>query len=191
MKQSRMDKEFEALQMGAMSHADFRALFEAKLQDMEECEGLDMPTEQTLYRAYLNKIHGELRAVTLSKDWKLDGKDKPARRAVTWKDVAKAVSMHLEEKADITATGAKAGDFLLSIAPASASQGLTMLANSSASPTNPYDAQDLQLSHQAQPQTQGVNPQSQPQQLPPTWAQQPRKGEAGLPESVQQYPGAV
>ena len=113
MKQSRMDREFDSLAMGAMTHADFRALFEAKLQDMEECEGLDKPTEQTLYRAYLNKIPGELRTVTLSKDWKLDGKDKPARRAVTWRDVAKAVSMHLEERADITATGARAGDYLL------------------------------------------------------------------------------
>ena len=110
MKQSRMDKEFDALQMGAMSHADFRALFEAKLQDMEECEGYDMPTEHALYRAYLGKIPGELRAVTISKDWKLDGKHQSARPAKSWRDVAKAVSMHLEERADITATGAKAGD---------------------------------------------------------------------------------
>ena len=46
-KMVRLDQEFEMLQQGALSHADFRALWEDKLQDMIESD-MDMPTEQTL-----------------------------------------------------------------------------------------------------------------------------------------------
>eukprot|EP00973_Karenia_brevis_P029227 4031013-Karenia_brevis.AAC.1 len=43
-KATRLDRELVALTQGGMSHADFRALFDAKLQDMEDCPGYDMPT---------------------------------------------------------------------------------------------------------------------------------------------------
>ena len=48
-KMTRLDKEFETLEQGGLSHAGFRALWEIKPQVMEENQ-MDMPTEQTLYR---------------------------------------------------------------------------------------------------------------------------------------------
>jgi hypothetical protein len=78
-----------------MSHSDFRALFESKLQDMDESP-MDMPTEQTLYRKYLTKIAPTLRNQVLSKEWKIDGEDKPARTPTTYKEVAKACGLILE-----------------------------------------------------------------------------------------------
>ena len=50
----RVEKEFERLEQGTMSHADFRALFESKLEDLKEA-GIDVNRwdEQTLYRHYL------------------------------------------------------------------------------------------------------------------------------------------
>ena len=56
----RLDREFAMLEQGGMSHADFRALFESKLQDMEESD-MDMPTEKTLFREYLTKLTPENR----------------------------------------------------------------------------------------------------------------------------------
>ena len=53
-KMTRLDKEFDALEQGGFSHADIRALWESKLQDMEESR-MDMPSEQTLQRKYLLK----------------------------------------------------------------------------------------------------------------------------------------
>ena len=49
----------------------------------------------------------------LSKDWKLDGDGHPARPPVTYGDVAKAIGLLLEEKADIHATGQDAPDSLM------------------------------------------------------------------------------
>ncbi len=46
-KMTRLDREFDALVQGNMTHADFRALWDSKLQDMEE-SGMDMPTSSTL-----------------------------------------------------------------------------------------------------------------------------------------------
>jgi hypothetical protein len=103
-KMTRLDKEFESLEQGGMTHSDFRALFESKLQDMDDSP-MDMPTVQTLYRKYLTKIAPTLRAQVLSKEWKIDGEDKPARAPSTYKEVAKACGLILEEKADIYAAG--------------------------------------------------------------------------------------
>ena len=88
------------LEQGGMSHADFRALFEAKLQDMEEAH-LDMPTSAALYRKYLQKLNPDLRTRVLQKEWKVDGPDKSARNPKTHRDLAIAVGLCLEEKADI------------------------------------------------------------------------------------------
>ena len=52
----RLEREFERLNQGGLSHSDFRALFLDKLEDMEECEGMDKLTEQQLFRRYLAKI---------------------------------------------------------------------------------------------------------------------------------------
>ena len=113
-KLTRLDKEFEELHQGGLSHADFRTLWDSKLQDME-VSGMDMPTDETLYRKYLTKLNGELRARVLSKEWKIDGPDSVPRPATTHKDVAVAVGLGLEERADIYATSAAAGDSLYGI----------------------------------------------------------------------------
>ena len=111
-KMTRLDIEFEALEQGGMSHADFRALFEGKLQDMEESQ-MDMPTAQTLYRRYMQKLSPELRHGVQSKEWKIDGEDHPPRRPVTHRDIARAVGLYQEEKADILATGTRSDTLML------------------------------------------------------------------------------
>ena len=103
-KETRVEREFEVLEQGCMSHADFRALFASKLQDMKEAN-LDMPTDAALYRKYLTKLAPELRTRVLSKEWKIDGPDKPARNPKSHREVAIAVGLCLEEKADIYCTG--------------------------------------------------------------------------------------
>ncbi len=108
-KMTRLDREYAALVQGGLSHADFRALWVAKLQDMVEAK-MDMPTEHTLFRNYLNKIKAELRVGVMQKDWKLDGQDKPARQPTTHEEVAIAVGQLLEEKADIHAAGNAGAD---------------------------------------------------------------------------------
>ena len=113
-KQVRLDKKFEALEQGGMGHADFRALWESNLQDMEE-SGMDMPTSTTLYRKYLTKLNAELRVGLLSKEWKVDGPECPPRPLQTHHDVAVAAGLWLEEKADIHATGDAAADTFMVI----------------------------------------------------------------------------
>ena len=71
-KLTRLDREFEGLEQGGLSHADFRALFDSKIQDMEEAS-MDMPSTHTLFRKYLQKLNPELRVkiqsrITRSKD---------------------------------------------------------------------------------------------------------------------------
>ena len=120
----RLDKEFEALEQGGLSHADFRALWDAKLQDMEE-SGMDMPTETTLYRKYLTKLSPGLRMQVISKDWKIDGPDKPPRMVKTYQDIARAVGLALEEKADIHATGHAGYDSLMNLDGSPTHRGVT------------------------------------------------------------------
>ena len=84
-KKTRLDIEFEGLTQGGLSHADFRALWESKLEDWVEAK-MDMPTADTLYRKYLCKLNAELRRLVLSKDWRVDGEDNPPRKCKTWED---------------------------------------------------------------------------------------------------------
>ena len=84
---------------------------------------MDMPTEQTLYRKYMCKLNPEIRTGVLSKDWKVDGEGYPARAPKTHQEVARAVSLLLEARADIHATGTTGFEGLMSIdngVPASA-----------------------------------------------------------------------
>ena len=104
-RQTRIDREFESLVQGGLSHAEFRALFEDKLQDIRECPGMDMPSEKLLYRKYLAKIKPEYRLRVMQKDWKIDGEDNPPRTCKTYHDVAKAIALSQEETADIIAVG--------------------------------------------------------------------------------------
>ena len=89
----------------------FRALWDCKLQDMEESK-MDMPSDTTLYRRYLSKINPEMRVRILQKEWKIDGPESPPRNPRTHQDVAIAAGLLLEEKADIYATGTVADSFM-------------------------------------------------------------------------------
>ena len=93
---ARLDREFDCMQQGGMSHADVRALFEKKLQDMREAE-MDMPTQPTQFRKYLQKLASHLRAGVMSQDYKLDGPSKPARAPETYQELAVAVGFYLGE----------------------------------------------------------------------------------------------
>jgi hypothetical protein len=81
---------------------------------MEDSE-MDMPTEQTLHRKYLVKIKPELRIRVLSKEWEINGEARPPRMPTTHREIAQAVGLLLEEKADIDATGHGAYDTLMNI----------------------------------------------------------------------------
>jgi hypothetical protein len=104
-KMTRLDTEFNRLQQGGMKHADFRALWLDKLEDIAECTEMDKKTPQQLYIAYLNKITPTLRAAVLSKEWRIDGNNAPPRNPKTHQDIAKACGLVLEERADISCTG--------------------------------------------------------------------------------------
>ena len=110
----RLDLQFENLQQGGMSHADFRAVWTQTIQDMKGAQ-MDLPSEKTLYRKYLMKLNPELRKNVISKDWKIDGKGKPQRAPETALDLQKAVGLFLEEKADIHAAGQNNQDSLMSL----------------------------------------------------------------------------
>ena len=51
-KQIRLEKEYNALQQGSWHHAEFRARYEEKIQDMKD-SGMDMPSSKTMCRQYL------------------------------------------------------------------------------------------------------------------------------------------
>jgi hypothetical protein len=87
-KMTRLDREFEALVQGGLTHSDFRALWLVKLEDMNECEFIDKMTPLQLYRKYLNKINPVLRSAVLSKEWKIDGEDTPGRNPTTHQELS-------------------------------------------------------------------------------------------------------
>ena len=66
-KKVRLDHQFENLQQGGMSHADFRAVWTDVIQGMTEAK-MDLPSEETLFRKYLIKLNPEFRKNVLSKD---------------------------------------------------------------------------------------------------------------------------
>ena len=112
-KQTRIEAQFEALQQGNLKHADFRILFEVKLQDMRE-SGIEIPREDTLYRKYSGKMNSDYRVHLLSKDWRIDGPDKPARKPMTYREIGRAVALLLEERQDIVASSTSS-DQLMSL----------------------------------------------------------------------------
>ena len=114
-KLTRLDQEYQALCQGAMNHAEFRCLFESKLQDMTECENYEMPSESVLYRNYLCKLRPDLKSEVMRKEWKVDGPTNPPRPTATWRDVAKAVGLLLEERSDIDAARVAVGDSILNV----------------------------------------------------------------------------
>ena len=114
-KMTRLDQEYQALCQGGMNHAEFRVLFESKLQDMAECTNYEVPMESVLYRNYLCKLRQNLKSEVLRKEWKLDGPTNPPRPMATWRDVAKAVGLLLEERSDIDAARVAVGNSIMNL----------------------------------------------------------------------------
>ena len=83
------EKSFEELIMGRLSQSAFHAKWEYCLEELENA-GVDVPSEDTLYRRYLRKITPELRASVLKQVFPLEG-DKPSRKPLTWEEVADCV----------------------------------------------------------------------------------------------------
>ena len=99
-REDRLDKEFEALKQGNSTHAEFRALFGEKLDEVEDAKMDLVESEATIRRKYLSKLNLDLRATVLSKTWPLGGEERPSRRPTTWVEVATAVELELESRAD-------------------------------------------------------------------------------------------
>ena len=103
--QIRLDNDFKGLTMGGRPHAEFRSLFEQKIDEMEEFECLVSPA--ALCRAYLTKITPDLRQAVMYREWPLDPGDGDKasmhRAPVTWQEVARCCVLVLEKRMDIKA----------------------------------------------------------------------------------------
>ena len=101
-REDRLDREFQALTMGQKTHAEFRAQFEGKLDELEDA---DIHHEtKVLRRYYLSKITDDLRSAVLQKSWPLDGELCPTlRKPMTWEEVAQCVEFELSTRADTKA----------------------------------------------------------------------------------------
>jgi hypothetical protein len=118
-RKERVEKEFEDLVMGKLSHSAFRAEWEYYLEEFGDAE-LDLPSKDTLYRRYLRKITPELRSAVLKQVWQLEPDGNP-RKPETWEEVAECVEMELESRADARAPQ----DSLHAMGEASAASVLT------------------------------------------------------------------
>ena len=49
-------------------------------------------------------MNSDYRVHLLSKDWRIDGPDKPARKPMTYREIGRAVALLLEERQDIVAS---------------------------------------------------------------------------------------
>ena len=103
-KQERIDKKFTQLEMGRMSHAQFRGSFEECLEEHEEAD-MDPGNAQTLTRKYIMKLSGDLRHAVSTKMWPLDGPDRVGRKPRTWEEVGDACEMELRDRADCFSHG--------------------------------------------------------------------------------------
>ena len=96
-RQTRLDGEFDRLYQGGLKHADFRILFETKLQEMKE-SGMEMLGEETLYREYLAELDSDYRIPLMHMDWKIAGPGMPARKPKNYKEIGRAVGLLVEER---------------------------------------------------------------------------------------------
>ena len=69
-----------------------------------EGAGIAMPTTNTLYRRYLEKITAEFRSLILNRSYSLDGMDpQPPRKPQSWQEIAECIELELESRADARA----------------------------------------------------------------------------------------
>ena len=99
-KQTRVENEFDALEMGRMPHSAFLVEWERLLIELDDA-GISLPDTSTLYRRYLQKLAPELRSTILTRTWMLD--DGPPRKPGAWQECAECVAQELESRADAKA----------------------------------------------------------------------------------------
>ena len=92
-KQTRVEKEFIALEMGRLPHSAFLAEWERFLLELEEA-GVTISDADTLFRRYLQKLSGDLRSIILTRTWLLgpEGVNSAPRKPVTWEECIERVS---------------------------------------------------------------------------------------------------
>ena len=96
-KQTRIETEFNQLEMGRLPHSAFLTEWERLLIAMDDA-GISLPDENTLFRRYLQKLVPDLRSTLLAKGWVLD--KGPPRKPKTWQECAECVAQELEGRAD-------------------------------------------------------------------------------------------
>ena len=99
-RENRLEREYNALQQGKMSSAEFHAQYEKLANEMRRA-GMGIASDpEALRRNYLRKINSELSTKILSFTWELDGPDKPTRKPKTWQEVYTAIIQELRVQAD-------------------------------------------------------------------------------------------
>ena len=97
----RLAEEFRQLSMGRTSHSEFHSKWEEVVEEMEAAGMSDDLGTTTLRREYLAKLTQELRDAVMSKELHLiDGPESPPRKPTTWQEIAEAVELVLENRAD-------------------------------------------------------------------------------------------
>ena len=96
-KQSRVESEFNALEMGRLPHSMFLVEWERLLIALVDAD-IVLPDPATLFRRYMQKLTTELRSALMSRTWVLD--KGPPRRPETWEECAECVAQELEGRAD-------------------------------------------------------------------------------------------
>ena len=99
-KQTRIENEFVALEMGRMPHSAFLVEWERLLIELDDAD-IELPDARTLFRRYLQKLAPELRTTMLTRTFILD--DGPPRKPDTWQECAECVAQELESRADARA----------------------------------------------------------------------------------------
>ena len=96
-KQSRVESEFNALEMGRLPHSTFLVEWERLLIALVDADVV-LPDAATLFRRYMQKLTTELRSALMSRTWVLD--KGPPRKPETWEECAECVAQELEGRAD-------------------------------------------------------------------------------------------
>ena len=102
-KKVRIEKKFEMLEQGTLSFSEFRTRWEEVMQDMKEAD-MEIPCADRLFRQFVVKVRADLRTSVMTRDWKIDGPDKPGRLPRTVEDFVTCIRLYLEQSADVNAT---------------------------------------------------------------------------------------
>ncbi len=98
-RQTRVENEFNASEMGPLLHSAFLAESERMLIALVDA-GVGTPEPATLYRRYLQKLSPELRTSLLTHAWVDTG---PPRRPETRQECTESAAQELEGRADAKA----------------------------------------------------------------------------------------